>query len=302
MRDIGKIQDEEKAKLFCDYLFNQGINSHVEKHSDGAWVVWVEEEDRLDEATQRLAEFESGFDKSKFIEGASGADDRRKAQEKNNKEYAKKMRTGADVFNTYGIAGMGKITFVLIALSVIATLLTNFGKNDNLFQRIAIAETFTLPGEGRVYYRHLLEVRNGEVWRLVTPIFVHFNLLHILFNMMWLRDLGSAVEHLRRIRFYLLFILIVSIASNVGQFYMSGPGFGGMSGVVYALLGYVWMQSRFNPWSGFVLHSMTVQMMLVWFFLCLSGLVGNIANTAHAVGLAAGIVWGYIDARRRVPE
>jgi len=43
-----------------------------------------------------------------------------------------------------------------------------------------------------------------------------------------------------------------------------------------------------------------VILMIGWFFLCLSGMMGPIANTAHAVGLVAGIVWGGI-AVRRVP-
>ena len=71
----------------------------------------------------------------------------------------------------------------------------------------------------------------------------------------------------------------------------------GMSGVVYGLLGYAWMKGRFDPGSGLLLHPQTVAMMLIWFFLCLTGLMGNIANTAHAVGLVLGIAWGYASSQ-----
>ena len=74
-------------------------------------------------------------------------------------------------------------------------------------------------------------------------------------------------------------VLVIAAVSNVGQYLMSGPSFGGMSGVVYGLLGYVWMQGKFNPASGLALHKQTVTLMIIWFFLCLSGLMGNIANT-----------------------
>jgi GlpG protein len=72
-----------------------------------------------------------------------------------------------------------------------------------------------------------------------------------------------------------------------------------MSGVVYALLGYVWMQGRHNPRFGFVLHKSTVAMMLVWYVLCWTGFVGAIANWAHTAGLVLGVAWGYAQAKGR---
>jgi GlpG protein len=70
-----------------------------------------------------------------------------------------------------------------------------------------------------------------------------------------------------------------------------------MSGVVYGLLGYIWMQGKFNRASNLSLQKQTVTLMIVWFFVCLSGLMGPIANTAHAVGAGLGIAWGYVAAR-----
>ena len=68
--------------------------------------------------------------------------------------------------------------------------------------------------------------------------------------------------------------------------------FGGMSGVVYALFGYVWMKGRYEPEQGMILHPSTVQTMLLWLVLCMTGFLGNIANAAHVVGLVAGILFG----------
>ena len=81
---------------------------------------------------------------------------------------------------------------------------------------------------------------------------------------------------------------------------MSGPAFGGMSGVVYGLLGYIWMQGKFDPASKLSLEPQTVIFMIVWFFLCLFSLVGNVANTVHGVGLVVGIIWGFLAARLAV--
>ena len=84
----------------------------------------------------------------------------------------------------------------------------------------------------------------GQVWRLVTPIFLHFNLLHIIFNGLWLLQLGPVVEHAYgRSRF-----LFIWLATGVGGFaasviyrwqawqHVPAPG-GGASGVVFGLIG-----------------------------------------------------------------
>jgi membrane associated rhomboid family serine protease len=138
----------------------------------------------------------------------------------------------------------------------------------------------------------------GEVWRVITPIFIHFGPLHILFNLLWLRDLGSMIEG-RQSTWYLgLLVLVMAIGSNVAQFLVSGPVFGGMSGVVYGLLGYVWLRGKFDPASGLFLHQSTVVMMMIWFVAGYTGILGNIANTAHAAGLGIGAAWGYLASLR----
>jgi len=154
-------------------------------------------------------------------------------------------------------------------------------------------------GEHRDWGAMLPEVRHGEIWRLFTPIFVHMSVAHILFNMLWLQDLGSMIEGRQGTLQLALLVIISAGLSNFAQYYVSGPFFGGMSGVVYALLGYIWMRGKFDPGSGVFLHPSTVMMMLAWFVLCYSPLltpvVGHVANTAHAVWLLVGVVWGFLS-------
>ena len=138
------------------------------------------------------------------------------------------------------------------------------------------------------------------VWRLVTPIFLHWGIIHIIFNMWWLRDLGSMIEARKNTWFLLLLVLVIAAVSNLAQYGYKDPYFGGMSGVVYGLLGYIWMRSKHDPGCGLFLHSTTVTMMMVWFFLCFTGMVGHIANTNHGVGLVTGMVWGYLAAGRKI--
>jgi len=93
----------------------------------------------------------------------------------------------------------------------------------------------------------------------------------------------------------LLLTLVIAVCSNLAQYFVAGPVFGGMSGVVYGLLGYIWIRGKFDPASGLYLHSYNVMMMLIWFFACLFHLIPNVANTVHAVGLVIGMAWGYLS-------
>ena len=181
------------------------------------------------------------------------------------------------------------VTLTLIAASVAVTAATSLGGAERVLAALLIAQ----PG-----HPFFADILAGQLWRLVTPMFVHFGVLHILFNMMWLWDLGGAIERLKGPRFLALFVAASGIASNVAQYGITGsPYFGGMSGVVYALLGYVWMQGRFNRTFGIALHRSTVAMMLVWYGRCRTGLVGRVANWAHTRGLGLGVAGGFLDRR-----
>ena len=183
------------------------------------------------------------------------------------------------------------VTIGLIALSVIASLPLLGGNLGAGYSWLLIDE----PG-----YPPFASILGGEVWRLATPMFLHFGTLHLLFNMMWMWDLARPLEMRKGPAFLAAFVAAVGVASNLLQYAITGsPLFGGMSGVVYGLLGYVWIQGRVNPHFGIGLHQSTVIMMLAWFVLCWTGILGPIANWAHTGGLLAGVAWGYASGRTR---
>jgi rhomboid protease GlpG len=177
------------------------------------------------------------------------------------------------------------VTTAFIATCVVVALLSDLGRPGPVVSALQISDPF---------HRGLDDVLSGQVWRLITPIFLHFGFTHIFFNMFMLWDLGRLVEHLKGSKFVLQFTLAVGIASNLAQYLLTGsPFFGGMSGVLYGFFGYVWMQGKYNPRFGITLTQHTVVIMLGWFVLCWTGLLGPIANWAHTGGLLAGAGWGY---------
>ncbi|PIS02565.1 MAG: hypothetical protein COT85_04580 [Chlamydiae bacterium CG10_big_fil_rev_8_21_14_0_10_42_34] len=159
--------------------------------------------------------------------------------------------------------------------------------------------TDTSLGEGPLFS----SIRQGEIWRLFTPVILHRDLLHILFNMLWLWYLGRPIEQRIGPFRMLLFTLIAAIGTNTLQYLMSGPFFIGYSGIVTALAGFIWMREKIAPWEGYPLNKSTVlfllffiaaifALQLVAFFIQVfttHNFTPNIANTAHIAGVFIGV-------------
>jgi GlpG protein len=295
MRRIGQLQDQNQAQRFVDFMYGEGMEGQADPLSKGRWEIWVHDEAHVEAASSLLEKYRRNPEDPAFVQGARTARQKRKDEEVAEVPQRNRVINARTVFSQSSVS-LGVLTIALIVISVIVSLVTQLGSNDRLVQVFSIA-TYQHQGDYLVWEGALPEVRQGQVWRLFTPIFLHFHILHILFNMLWLKDLGSMIEFHRGRWVLAGLVLVIGATSNVGQYLVSGPNFGGMSGVVYGLLGYVWMQGRFNPASNLALEGQTVIMMIVWFFLCLTGLMGNVANTAHGVGLGVGMAWGFIAAR-----
>ncbi|MEH6579077.1 MAG: rhomboid family intramembrane serine protease [Amphritea sp.] len=195
-----------------------------------------------------------------------------------------------------GVQGLwkSKLTIILIALSGLITLLIDRGENVELMRWLTIVD-FRVQGD-QIYYPSVTTVfTDGQLWRLVTPAFMHFNLPHILFNLLWVWVVGRRIELLLGLPVLLSIFLFSAITSNLAQFWASGPMFGGMSGVVFALLGFAWLWDKRRPAQKIGLPPALMGFMLFWLVLGFTGFLeglglGAIANTAHLVGLMSGLL------------
>lgn len=289
MRQIGHLETEEAARTFSDYLYVQGIENQIEEEKGHGWAVWIRAEEQLDEARELLVAFRQNPAGPKYEKHRLAAARLRQQEARADAAYGKKIKTSRQVLSSLASSGFGPLTIALIGASVVVFVLSRFG------QKPVANVPWLFISE---YLRGLPEIRAGQVWRLVTPIFIHFDPLHIFFNLLWLHDLGSMIEaRLGTVRLAVL-VLVIAAVSNFGQFVWAGPLFGGMSGVVYGLIGYIWMKGKYDPASGIFLHPWTVAMASIWFLLCLIGVVPA-ANAAHAAGFGLGIAWGYLSSLRR---
>lgn len=187
---------------------------------------------------------------------------------------------------------MGPVTIALLVLSAAITYYTEFGTGEHAapfhFAKITRAGRHILEIDGLAFVR--------EPWRLITPIFIHGSLLHIFFNGWWIKDLGGIFETLFGSARLLVFTLVVGALSNAGEYFIGHtPLFGGLSGLLYGLFGYLWIRGRFDPTFPLRLRGSVVIMLLGWFVVCAVGLIPHIANWAHGIGLALGMLWGYLE-------
>ena len=294
MRLIGHLSEEHAARLFADYLYVRQIDNHLEFEKADGWGIWVNDEDKVQDAAQLLAEFQSHPTDPKYQAGAQDAASLRAQAEKSEATYRKKVQDRRQLFRPLTAYGFGPLTFVLIVICVVVAFLSRLGESPGNVMGLFVTD-YSLSANMIEWHRGLPEIRHGQLWRLITPIFIHFGVLHLLFNMLWLRDLGSMIEARHSWWYLLLLVVVIAACSNLAQFFFSGPMFGGMSGVVYGLLGYIWTRGKFDPASGLFLHPTTVVMMLIWFVACFTPLIPHVANATHAVGLAMGCAWGYLS-------
>ncbi|MDA0659598.1 MAG: rhomboid family intramembrane serine protease [Planctomycetota bacterium] len=297
MRLIGSLNTAEHARRLSDFLLTQGIAGKIE--ADGEeWVVWIKDEDHVEQAKTALFEFLSDPDHARYLDARGPAETLRKeAQQRvlRSRENLIEVRRKWQRPTTQ----LSPLVSVVLVACLVVFWGTNFGQKWN--SPMGRALLFRAPPKVIVSSPEDMSawsaIRAGQVWRLFTPALLHGSVSHIVFNLMWWVILGGQVERRQGANGLLMLVLFVAAVSNVAQAVAVGPGFGGLSGVVYGLLGYIWFLQSYRPDFNYAISSQTFVFLIVFLFLGFSGAVENItgtrvANWAHAGGLLAGVAAG----------
>ena len=287
MRKVAEIVEEASAKLFSDYLTSEGIGNQIDDGGDGLWFVWVHRDSQLDEAKDAFQAFTVDPTAEKYLLGQKSVQEQhRKKQvldakiEKQRREYEKAQEVSSP--------GMGFFTSSILVLTLAVAVWTGLGMSADYLPRILMlqmSETENL---------FLPEVQSGEVWRVLTPAFLHFGVMHLVFNLIGFAYLGQMIERNNGTIFLVVLFVLSGVVSNFSEYMVTGPTFGGLSGIDYALFGFVWMKTRFDPFSGYFLSESTVVFAMIWLVLCFTNMMGNIANIAHLSGLLFGLILGFL--------
>ena len=258
MRQIGSLDQESDARRFAAFLVTSGIAAQPEKEGD-RWAIWVREENQLDNARLALVEFRREPTDPRYRDVESEAQQILREEAKRREQARKNV---IEMRGRWGHAAAGRhpLVLTLVALSIGVGLASNMGRDRTgaTLRALLFADPVHLVRDPQWNPANVndrfVDVRQGQVWRIITPIFVHYGAMHLAFNMIMFYQLGGMIESRRGTWRLGLMILAIAALSNLGQVLVPGesgtPFMAGMSGVVYGLFGYIWMKSLYAPEMG----------------------------------------------------
>ena len=140
----------------------------------------------------------------------------------------------------------------------------------------------------------------AQWWRLLSNTFLHIGLLHILFNMWCLWDLGALAESLYGAPTFIAVYLLAGIGGSLVSVWwhpltVSAGASGAIFGIAGALIGSLYL-GEFSLPSGAIRGTLRSVVVFVGYNLAF-GIVGNIDNAAHIGGFLTGLALGALIAR-----
>ncbi len=261
------------AQAFIDYMASRQVDIKMMPEGGGQFALWLVDSQHQVETEAELKMFLDNPNHAKY-QAASW--DMAETRSNHFRYHSPSMMSMIK-------SKAGPFSLLIMATCLVIFALQQFGAGQPVFD---------------VLHFPAYAGQEWQIWRWVSHALLHFSVMHIAFNLLWWWQLGGDIE-LRLGSGKLLQVFLVSAAlSGFGQYWVEGANFGGLSGVVYALVGYIWMLGYRAPHKGLVMPKPILGFMLVWLVLGFVQPFMAIANTAHLVGLLSGVAIGLWDTRK----
>ena len=192
---------------------------------------------------------------------------------------------------------------IIILIASLVTFLSGFGNLISIIEPFSFLKFEISDSYSRYINFSTFEntyLINNEWWRLFAPVFIHFSLIHLVFNCLWIYVLGQQIEKIDGKILFITLIIFSGICGNYAQFISTGPSlFGGLSGCVYGMFGYTMITEFQKSRIIYGLPPAIYIFMIAWLVLGFIGVLslfglGNIANFAHLGGLIAGVIMAVV--------
>jgi|TARA_B100001758_G_scaffold96778_1_gene82686 Uncharacterized membrane protein (homolog of Drosophila rhomboid) len=189
----------------------------------------------------------------------------------------------------------------LILIAIAISILSNFGSAVAIIEPLTFTK-ISISNQGFISFMSAQQTffSENEWWRLITPMFLHFSFAHLAFNCLWIYVLGEKIERIDGKFIFLLLIIFSGIFSNLLQYtWTSSSLFGGLSGVIYGMLGYCLIMEMESNYDRYGLPPGLYLFMVVWLILGFLGILdlfgfGSVANFAHLGGMLSGLMFAMI--------
>ncbi|CAH0527331.1 rhomboid family intramembrane serine protease GlpG [Vibrio hippocampi] len=267
------VNNPRMAQGFIDYMASRNIDVQMMPEGQGQFVLWlVNDEDQL-ETEAELKQFLQQPNDAKYLASSWDMAESRKNT----------FRYQGPSLLSYVRAKAGVFTLAIMVLSIVVYGLQSIGFGESVFSLLHFPSS---------------EAEVLQVWRWVTHAILHFSVTHIVFNLLWWWQFGGDIEQELGSKKLLEIFLVSAAISGLGQYWFSGINFGGLSGVVYALMGYLWILTYYRTDIQLTIPKPIIGFMLVWLVLGFVQPYLAIANAAHTLGLVSGMALGWIDSKR----
>ncbi len=300
MRLIGSLPDEDSAEKFCDYLSAQDIEA-VHRPDGELWTVWCLDNNALEEARGKFATYrENQEDPSVAALVKQGEDERiptAEAIELNPDRGLERPRQAM-----VSIYQRAPVTLAVVWLCIFVALFSDLGQSltSATMQGLSFCNPVKVVVTEPAAQGHE-DVSRGELWRVITPMFLHFGPLHLAFSLFALFQLGWLFESQGRSVHLAIVLFGAGIVGNIAQYCCDGwPLFGGMSGATFGLVAFAWVRMHRYPNEGLRVANESVLLVLllivIGFVGGLDGLIDEasnivetrITNWSHLFGSLAG--------------
>ncbi|EEY39923.1 rhomboid family intramembrane serine protease GlpG [Vibrio mimicus] len=273
MQLLTTLNNPRAAQAFIDYMAAHQIDIQMMPDASGQFSLWVLHDQHVDVAQAELQAFlQNPYDRKYQAASWDVADQKRPQFHYASPNLLSLIKAKAGAF-----------TLFIMALCIAIFALQTFGAGDAIFNALHF------PAQAS---------QQWQIWRWVSHALLHFSVMHIAFNLLWWWQFGGDLEQrLGSLKLIKLFI-VSAIISGAGQYWVEGANFGGLSGVVYALAGYLWVLGQRAPQLGLSIPRSLMGFMLIWLILGFVQPFMAIANTAHLAGLISGVILAWMDTKR----
>jgi rhomboid protease GluP len=161
---------------------------------------------------------------------------------------------------------------------------------------ILIYVVMLLPSIGQQVLYHGVGINflisDGEWWRLLTPMFLHGGIMHLLFNMFSLFIFGPELEKIAGKARFLTIYMLAGTFANIATFFLQAPEYTslGASGAIFGILGafgaLVYYTKRILP------QLRQIILPIIVISIVMTYIQPGINTTAHITGLVVGFLIG----------